>query len=512
MDMQQMMQQMMHDPNMYQQMQQMMSQMQPPQAPQVAAAPAAAAPAADDVPEWVHEQCEAWVQAKRGKRFDQADEIRATLRNAGYDPDKIRPHVWESQEKKQQQQSSYEAKKQQQQNPYQASWNQQPSHQPESEIPQLEAPLQVGMIQKGAAPTMPQSAGHVGNVPDWVEKELDAWVDAKRNKDFAKADSLRQALRDEGFDPDKLRPHLWESGPPAHQKGQSKGKAPRIVPYQEQQIVPYQEQQASAAPASMEEETGEVPKWVDEALDSWVRAKRGKDYETADRLRGALRKNGYDPDILRPHTWEAGPPGSGPASAEEVMQDTVIFVAGLPRGIGEVAVRQIFDSYGNVEECRVFSTNAKVRYRLKEEAKWVAEVMNENIPEGLAEPIKVSFTPPAPEVRQKEPMDKGEKGCLGDKGKGKGKGKSRPGPYDAIQDIQAGRVFKKTKMCTFFEQNMCEKGANCTYAHGVEELGTAVSTDLAIAANAKHAKGGGKKGKDKGKDKGKGKGKGKAKW
>lgn len=209
----------------------------------------------------------------------------------------------------------------------------------------------------------------------------------------------------------------------------------------------------------------------------------------ADRIRGALRKNGWDPDVLRPHTWEAGPPGSAPAPLDTAVSDTVIFVSGLPKGIQEGAVRAIFDSYGNVEECRVFSTNAKVRYRLPEEAKWVADVMNENIPEGLAEPIVVSFTPPPAQIPQKPQMDGKGKGKGKDKGKDKGKGgkgKDRYNPYNPIEAVQNGMIFKKTKMCTFHEKGMCEKGNNCTYAHGPEELGTAVEKDLVIAANTKY--------------------------
>lgn len=142
-------------------------------------------------------------------------------------------------------------------------------------------------------------------------------------------------------------------------------------------------------------------------------------------------------------------------------------------------------SYGNVEECRVFSSNAKVRYRNKEEAKWVADVMNDNIPEGLAEPIKVDFNPPPPRIPEKaHPMEGKGKGK--GKDKGKDKGKNRYNPYNPIEALQHGMVFKKTKMCTFHEKGMCEKGSNCTYAHGPEELGTPVENDLVIAANTKY--------------------------
>ena len=40
-------------------------------------------------------------------------------------------------------------------------------------------------------------------------------------------------------------------------------------------------------------------------LDDWVRAKRAKDFETADRIREGLRAQGIDPDIERPNNTHA---------------------------------------------------------------------------------------------------------------------------------------------------------------------------------------------------------------
>ena len=41
---------------------------------------------------------------------------------------------------------------------------------------------------------------------DWVNDQLDQWVNAKRIKDFATADRIRDELRAEGIEPDKARP------------------------------------------------------------------------------------------------------------------------------------------------------------------------------------------------------------------------------------------------------------------------------------------------------------------
>lgn len=41
---------------------------------------------------------------------------------------------------------------------------------------------------------------------EWIDQQLDAWVSAKRIKDFAVADRIRDELRAEGIEPDKARP------------------------------------------------------------------------------------------------------------------------------------------------------------------------------------------------------------------------------------------------------------------------------------------------------------------
>jgi len=41
---------------------------------------------------------------------------------------------------------------------------------------------------------------------EWVNDQLDQWVNAKRIKDFATADRIRDELRAQGIEPDKARP------------------------------------------------------------------------------------------------------------------------------------------------------------------------------------------------------------------------------------------------------------------------------------------------------------------
>ena len=105
--------------------------------------------------------------------------------------------------------------------------------------------------------------------PSSTEELLDLWVEAKRAKQFAKADELREELRAQGIEPVKARPAF---GFPGHQAGQSN---------------------ASLQPQNRSIES-------EAKLGEWVLAKREKDYVTADRLRKELRAVGVDAEKARP--------------------------------------------------------------------------------------------------------------------------------------------------------------------------------------------------------------------
>eukprot|EP00308_Calcidiscus_leptoporus_P023042 CAMPEP_0119380862 /NCGR_PEP_ID=MMETSP1334-20130426/57969_1 /TAXON_ID=127549 /ORGANISM="Calcidiscus leptoporus, Strain RCC1130" /LENGTH=177 /DNA_ID=CAMNT_0007400805 /DNA_START=15 /DNA_END=544 /DNA_ORIENTATION=- len=85
-----------------------------------------------------------WVNAKRARKFEEADALRAELRSLGVEPDEARPSL--------------------------------------------------------AAQARLQSAAN--------EEKLDAWVNAKRAKDWPTADALREELRAVGVDPEAVRPAL----------------------------------------------------------------------------------------------------------------------------------------------------------------------------------------------------------------------------------------------------------------------------------------------------------------
>ena len=57
-----------------------------------------------------------------------------------------------------------------------------------------------------------------------TEMQLDMWVEAKRTRDFATADSIRGQLEQRGIRPELVRPHLWE--PPGSRRPGSHAMPP----------------------------------------------------------------------------------------------------------------------------------------------------------------------------------------------------------------------------------------------------------------------------------------------
>jgi len=118
-----------------------------------------------------------WVEAKRMKDFATADAIRADLRTRGIEPDTVRPpgYVPPSQH------LSY----------------------PMSRSPTMQAPR----FDPPPVPRFdPPPHQATQRFDAFTEQQLDQWVEAKRNKDFTVADSIRVELRRKGIEPDEVRP------------------------------------------------------------------------------------------------------------------------------------------------------------------------------------------------------------------------------------------------------------------------------------------------------------------
>lgn len=112
-----------------------------------------------------------------------------------------------------------------------------------------------------------------------IEQQLDEWVAAKRAKDFATADRIRSELRAMGCDPGVMRPQ--HMGQPRAVHGVTGMSLVKLLP------------------GALVDDAMQV------MLESWVKAKREKDYEKADLIRHDIRDAGYDPDSWWP--TETGP-------------------------------------------------------------------------------------------------------------------------------------------------------------------------------------------------------------
>eukprot|EP00747_Dinoflagellata_sp_TGD_P138157 gnl/TRDRNA2_/TRDRNA2_175757_c0_seq15.p1 gnl/TRDRNA2_/TRDRNA2_175757_c0~~gnl/TRDRNA2_/TRDRNA2_175757_c0_seq15.p1 ORF type:complete len:152 (+),score=26.26 gnl/TRDRNA2_/TRDRNA2_175757_c0_seq15:138-593(+) len=75
---------------------------------------------------------------------------------------------------------------------------------------------------------------------------------------------------------------------------------------------------------------------------------------------------------------------------------TNVYMKGFPTGITEDQLKAIFGAYGTVASCKVLpsKTNnspALVRFESADDAKWVVDILNNNVPEGLTTPVEIKF-------------------------------------------------------------------------------------------------------------------------
>lgn len=117
-----------------------------------------------------------------------------------------------------------------------------------------------------------------------------------------------------------------------------------------------------------------------------------------------------------------------------------LFLSGLPEGFDEASLRTIIGAYGTISQCKVMTAQpgrkaaAMVRFATVEEAQWIVENLNGNIPQGLTDAVEVKF------AMSKDQNKGGDKG--GDKGGGKGwdSGKGYGGgPYDGGKGKDDGK-------------------------------------------------------------------------
>lgn len=257
-------------------------------------------------PNSIEEKLKLWKQAKADRDFETADRIRAELRAEGHDPDQ--PRKRESRESKVRRWKEAKAAKDYVTADQIRMELREEGHDPEpvgsrrdpredklerwklaksAKDYTLADRLRTELRAEGIDPDRPGNSHGVQLMPVTqpkpitqplylpppieepydarVEAALDEWMEAKEQKDWGKADSIRSRLRRQGYEPDNERP----------QKG---------------------------------------PMTIEELMYHWQRAKQARDFSRSDRLREVLRAEGVDPEGER-RGFNAG---MGPSQAKDL--------------------------------------------------------------------------------------------------------------------------------------------------------------------------------------------------
>jgi len=118
--------------------------------------------------------------------------------------------------------------------------------------------------------------------------------------------------------------------------------------------------------------------------------------------KGTAGMGGFAP---APPAWNSGGGGGG---ADEPQDN--LYIKGLPVGITEDMVREVFGAYGNIASLKVLNTPdgadnaaALVRFGDTSQAQWLVDNLNGNIPKGLAGPVTVRYANPKGGGKGKEP-------------------------------------------------------------------------------------------------------------
>jgi cysteinyl-tRNA synthetase len=138
-----------------------------------------------------------WVEAKRAKDFQRADEIRDDLRSHGVEPDQARPDMLAQQRRGGGGKGGGKDFGGARGAPA-GGWG------PGAHGP---ASYDGGQGPSKRAKTDSGRGNRKGGRKDEeIESMLDEWVEAKRGKDYATADRIRDELRDRGVEPEQARP------------------------------------------------------------------------------------------------------------------------------------------------------------------------------------------------------------------------------------------------------------------------------------------------------------------
>jgi cysteinyl-tRNA synthetase len=246
----------------------------------------------------VQDEIERWRSAKQAKDFTRSDRIRESLRKQGVDPDSMGamggaimipvgqsggfvPHSGGHMEKPRQAKRE-SARSSQSLSSMDASTIDELSQWFEAKDDKnwsIADSIRDTLRQKGIEPANCQRPGSAGLEPDMADL-LTQWFEAKEQKNFGIADGIREQLRAKGVEPSQCQRPGGGGG-----SGDGYGKAASG---------------RSAAKSSPYGAAGSHDSSTEAQLDAWWKAKQDKNFALSDTLRSELRAKGIEPDERRP--------------------------------------------------------------------------------------------------------------------------------------------------------------------------------------------------------------------
>mmetsp|Transcript_57062 Transcript_57062/g.167068 ORF Transcript_57062/g.167068 Transcript_57062/m.167068 type:complete len:251 (+) Transcript_57062:73-825(+) len=151
-----------------------------------------------------------------------------------------------------------------------------------------------------------------------------------------------------------------------------------------------------------------------------------------------------------------------------------LYISDLPAGIDEPTLQQIFGAYGTIMSCKVLPQKmpgqkgaALVRFASQQEATWIVDNLNGNMPEGLSEPVAVKYAMNTPGGK-----DGGYGKGYGKDGKGGWAGAERAAPYGKGMGKDGGKGGIKSLIIGASKQGLLPGGGqkvdeHCVYIKGL---------------------------------------------
>jgi len=88
-------------------------------------------------------------------------------------------------------------------------------------------------------------------------------------------------------------------------------------------------------------------------------------------------------------------PGRGWVMMQQPPPSERVYMTGLPDGVDQAKLLQIFGAYGTIKDSAQISSSAAImKFATVDEATWFVNNLNGNMPEGLTSPVTVQFARP----------------------------------------------------------------------------------------------------------------------